>query len=72
VDMAGHGYAVVHATSNNLETQFVCIPRPIERATTEDGGPILYRAQFRSALWKKGESPKLTTEILEGDPRFSI
>jgi alkaline phosphatase D len=72
VDMGGHGYAVVHATSNNLETQFVCIPRPIERATTEDGGPILYRAQFRSALWKKGETPKLTTEIIEGDPRFSI
>ncbi len=72
VDAGGHGYAVVHATPNNLETQFVCIPRPIERATTEDGGPILYRAQFRSALWRKGESPKLTTEILEGDPRFSI
>lgn len=72
VDMGGHGYAVVHATSNNLETQFVCIPRPIERAQTADGGPILYRAQFRSALWKKGETPKLTTEIVEGDPRFSI
>ena len=72
VDMGGHGYAVVHATSNNLETQFVCIPRPIEREERADGGPILYRAQFRSALWRKGETPKLTTEIIEGDPRFSI
>jgi alkaline phosphatase D len=29
VDMGGHGYAVVHATSAAFETEFVCIPRPI-------------------------------------------
>ncbi|HUR36746.1 MAG TPA: alkaline phosphatase D family protein, partial [Terriglobales bacterium] len=72
VDMGGHGYAVVHAAGNYLETEFVCIPRPNERAQTEDGGPILYRVRFRSTLWKKGETPKLKTEIVEGDPRFSI
>jgi alkaline phosphatase D len=72
VDTGGHGYAVVHASSNQLETEFVCIPRPIERAQTADGGPILYRVRFLSTLWKKGESPNLKTEIVEGDPRFSI
>ena len=72
VDLGGHGYAVVHASGSELETEFVCIPRPIERQTTADGGPIRYRARFRSALWKPGETPKLKTEIVEGDPRFSI
>lgn len=27
VDMGGHGYSVVRATRNELETEFVCIPR---------------------------------------------
>ena len=26
VDMGGHGYAVVHATSDGFEKEFVCIP----------------------------------------------
>jgi alkaline phosphatase D len=72
VDMGGHGYSVVHATSDAFETEFVCIPRPIERSERPDGGPLLYRARHRARLWRKGETPKLEAQIVEGDPKFSV
>ena len=72
VDMGGHGYSVVNITSKEIETEFVCIPRPIERHQQPDGGPLLYRVRFRAELWEKGKSPKLETRVLEGDPRFSV
>jgi alkaline phosphatase D len=72
VDMGGHGYAVVHATSQRFETEFVCIPRPLERSDRPDGGPLLYRVRSRTTLWTKNEKPKLELHILEGDPRFSV
>lgn len=72
VDLGGHGYGVVRAASDILETEFVCIPRPVERSTKEDGGPLVYRTKHRANLWRKGESPKLNTEVIEGDPKFSI
>jgi alkaline phosphatase D len=58
--------------SDTFETEFVCIPRPLERSEREDGGPLRYRVVHRARLWKKGEAPKLETHIIEGDPRFSI
>jgi alkaline phosphatase D len=72
IDMGGHGYSVVSATSEFLETEFVCIPRPIERSDRPDGGPLSYRVRLRTGLWKNGEAPKLQMEILEGDPKFSV
>ncbi|MBV9342524.1 MAG: alkaline phosphatase D family protein [Acidobacteria bacterium] len=72
VDMGGHGYAVVQAAADSLETEFVCIPRPIERSVRADGGPLLYRTRHRAKLWRKGERPRLDLQIVEGDPRFSI
>jgi len=72
VDMGGHGYAVVRVTSDMLETEFVCIPRPLERSDRGDGGPLLYRTRHRASLWRKGGRPKLDLQIVEGDPRFSI
>jgi alkaline phosphatase D len=72
VDMGGHGYAVVHATSEFFETEFVCIPRPLERSDRADGGPLSYRVKSRTALWKNGEAPKLEIQIVEGDPKFSV
>jgi len=63
---------VVHATSEFIETEFVCIPRPLERSDRPDGGALSYRARFRTRLWKNGEAPKLQVQILEGDPRFSV
>ncbi|MBX3566248.1 MAG: alkaline phosphatase D family protein [Sphingomonas sp.] len=72
VDMAGHGYSVVTADANGIETEFVCIVRPITRATTPDGGPLRYRVSHRAKLWKPGMSPKLEQKVLEGDPKLSI
>ena len=72
VDMGGHGYSVVHATSGFIETEFVCIPRPIERSDRPDGGPLRYRVNFRTGLWKADETPKLEMKILEGDPKLSV
>lgn len=72
VDMGGHGYAVVHVTSRAFEAEFVCIPRPLERSDRADGGPLRYRARFRTSLWGKGESPTMQAQVLEGDPHFSI
>jgi alkaline phosphatase D len=71
VDMGGHGYTVVHVTSNMLETEFVCIPRPLERSDRADGGPLVYRVRHRSNLWRKGETPNLELQIIEGNPKFS-
>lgn len=70
VDMGGHGYAVVTVSADKFETEFVCIPRPLERSTTADGGPIRYRVVHSAALWNAGEAPALTRRIVEGDPGF--
>lgn len=72
VDMAGHGYALVRCASDTIETEFVCIPRPLERSERADGGPLNYRVRFRATLWRKDEKPSFKMEILEGDPKFSI
>jgi alkaline phosphatase D len=72
VDMGGHGYSVVRVTGDAFETEFVCIPRPIERSDRDDGGPICYRVRSRAALWENGKAPRLDVEILEGAPRFSV
>ena len=72
VDMGGHGYATVRASAEFLETEFVCIPRPIERSQLADGGPLRYRVIHRVALWKKGEQPQLQQKVLEGDASLSV
>ena len=72
VDMEGHGYSVVCATSESLEIEFVCIPRPVERSKAPDGGPLNYRVRARADLWKNGDAPKLKVEVVEGDPKLSI
>jgi hypothetical protein len=55
VDMAGHGYATVRVTDEMFETDFVCIPRPIEWFDRPDGGPLRYRVRHRARLWTKGQ-----------------
>jgi alkaline phosphatase D len=72
VDMGGHGYAVVRVTSSEFETEFVCIPRPLERSERADGGPLLYRTRHRAKLWRPGERPRLDLQILQGNPKFSV
>ena len=72
IDMGGHGYSVVTASAATITTEFVCIPRPIARATTEDGGPIRYRVRHAARRWKPGEAPKLVREEVEGDVRIMV
>ncbi len=72
VDMGGHGYAVVRVSSGTFESEFVCIPRPLERSDRADGGPLRYRVRVRTNLWEKGQSPRMDAQVLEGDARFSI
>jgi alkaline phosphatase D len=71
VDMGGHGYAVVHVSAQELATEFVCIPRPIDRHEEPDGGPLRYRVVHSAKLWRKDESPRLSQKVVEGDPGFS-
>jgi len=72
VDMGAHGYAKVRLTSDTMRTEFVCIPRPITRSERADGGPLRYRVAHTAKLWRPGERPRLTQEVLEGDPGLSI
>ncbi len=72
LDMGGHGYSVVHATSEWLEVEFVCIPRPIEHADAVDGGPLRYRVIHRAQRWQPGEVPRLEQRVVEGNAELSI
>jgi alkaline phosphatase D len=72
LDLGGHGYAAVSATDDALEVEFMCIPRPVERSTTADGGPLAYRVVHRAKLWQGGETPQLERVLLEGKPPLSI
>lgn len=72
VDMAGHGYSVVSAGPDAIETEFVCIVRPVARATTPDGGPLRYRVTHRARMWQPGARPELVQRVLEGDAKLSV
>jgi alkaline phosphatase D len=71
VDMGGHGYTTVRVTSAAFETEFVCIPRPLERSDRADGGPLRYRVRHVAQMWRRGERPHLEQKVLEGDPGLS-
>jgi alkaline phosphatase D len=72
VEIGGHGYATVRVTGDEMRTEFVCIPRPIARSGTPDGGPLRYRIVHTAKLWQPGERPQLVQQVLEGDPGLSI
>ena len=72
LDMGGHGYATVRASADAWECEFVCIPRPIESSTRNDGGPLLYRVVHRTPLWEKGERPQIEQRVVEGNPVLSL
>ncbi|MEO7134596.1 MAG: phosphodiesterase, partial [Vicinamibacterales bacterium] len=65
-DLGGHGYATVQVSATMLETEFICIPRPLEPSAAADGGPLVYRLRHRVPLWKAGERPELEQQLLEG------
>jgi alkaline phosphatase D len=72
VDLGAHGYAKVRLSADEMRTEFVCIPRPIKRAESPDGGPLRYRVVHSASLWKPGEKPVLRRQVIEGDPGLSI
>ncbi|HTA65315.1 MAG TPA: alkaline phosphatase D family protein [Xanthomonadaceae bacterium] len=72
VDMGGHGYATVRVDATTMATDFVCIPRPIERSPREDGGPLRYRVRHEVALWRAGERPQMRLTVVEGDAGLSV
>ena len=72
IDAGGHGYAKVRLTGDEMRTEFVCIPRPITRSSSPDGGPLRYRVVHTAKLWAPGERPKLEQQVLEGDVGLSI
>jgi alkaline phosphatase D len=72
VDLGGHGYGVVSVDASRMVTDFVCIPRPIERAATPDGGPLRYRVRHEVPLWRAGEHPQLRQSVLQGDAKLSV
>jgi alkaline phosphatase D len=72
VDVGGNGYATVRVTPDVLETEFVCVERPIARSTSPDGGPLRYRVLHRARLWKHGVPPSLEQQVLEGAPTLSM
>ncbi len=67
LDLGGHGYAVVRATTQDLEVEFVCIPRPLEKSDA-----LAYRVSHRVRGWQPGERPRLQQKLLEGDPPLAI
>jgi alkaline phosphatase D len=71
LDMGGHGYAILRAAADAVACEFVCIPRPLERAEGEDGGPVLYRAVHSAKRWAAGDRPRLEQRVTEGVPPLS-
>jgi alkaline phosphatase D len=66
IDVGGHGYSTVRVTADELEVEFVCVPRPIERSDREDGGPLAYRVTHSVKLWKPGSAPRMERTAQEG------
>jgi alkaline phosphatase D len=72
VDVGGHGYATVRVDADTMVTEFVCIPRPIERSPGPDGGPLRYRVRHEVPLWRAGESPRMRQSVVEGDAGLAV
>jgi alkaline phosphatase D len=66
MDAGGHGYSVVRARSDDLEVEFVCIPRPLTDNDRIDGGPLAYRIAHRVKRWNGGDVPHLERTMVEG------
>jgi alkaline phosphatase D len=67
MDCGGHGYVVITAHDSALEAELVCIPRPIQRSSSPDGGPLRYRVSYRTMIWRPGEKPGLLRTASQGE-----
>jgi alkaline phosphatase D len=66
IDLGGHGYSVVRAGSDELEVEFVCVVRPLERSAQTDGGPLAYRVAHRVKRWASEAEPEIERTRVEG------
>jgi alkaline phosphatase D len=66
-ELGGHGYAAVKAGGEELEVEFVCVERPLERSDRPDGGPLAYRIAHRAKRWAPGTAPRLERSAVEGE-----
>jgi alkaline phosphatase D len=66
VDVGAHGYSVVRAAGDHMEVEFICIPRPLKRSESEDGGPVNYRITHRVGRWSPHTRPTLKRTKVEG------
>jgi len=75
-DLGGHGYAVVRAAPDDLEVEFVCVVRPLERSPRPDGGPLAYRIAHRVERGSPGSSsdagPRLERTRVKGELPLSV
>ena len=61
---------IVRASAERFEVEFVCIPRPVERSVSADGGALRYRVVHGAKTWAAGEAPVLERRVIEGDVDF--
>ncbi len=66
MDAGGHGYSVVRVNGDELEVEFVCIPRPVERNDRVDGGPLVYRVAHKVKRWDRAVAPQVERTLIEG------
>src|SRR4030095_8260578 len=66
MDAGGHGYSVVRANKEEVEGEFVCIPRPLDHNEKADSGPLAYRVAYKVKQWERGLSPRLERTLIEG------
>lgn len=72
VDMAGHGYGKVEASSGQLAVEFICIERPLRETGDPAGGPLRYRVRHVADRFDPSSPAKLTTSVLEGEPGTAL
>ncbi len=72
--MGGHGYSIVRVASDELETEFVCIPSSARTQRTAGRWPAgLSRKNIAPACGQKGETAKTKDQsLIEGNPKFSL
>jgi len=69
---AAYPQGVVSRDPDAIDSEFVCILRPITRATTPDGGPLRHRVPHAARRWAACERPVPAQRIIEGDPKLSV
>jgi hypothetical protein len=55
----------VRLTGDEMRTEFVCIPRPINRSERPDGGPLRYRVAHVAKLWDRASGRASSNRCLK-------